>query len=318
MATPSRTQTLDTFVTATAENRRPGLVDNFFSSAPLWAKMRSQDSVRLVGGEIIKENFVYAGFNASSYGRGDEFDTQTKEFSTAMVFNWKFSYSPVNLDVIDLELNDGPMRVFDIAEAAMENGELSLIEDMAVQMFADGSGNASKDIDGLANAVSQTGTYGGITRTTTANTPQIAIRSGADDSTGGVFSLTNVNTQFGNCVVGREKPNLLVTTQLLWNKFWDRSQPSERNRPEDERDIGFESVRFNGSPVTVDSHTPSGLIYLLNTKFWRLYVHRNWDFKFRGFMEPTNQQRRIGQLIWWGNLICRAPRFQGVMSGITE
>jgi hypothetical protein len=34
-------------------------------------------------------------------------------------------------------------------------------------------------------------------------------------------------------------------------------------------------------------------------------------------MEPTNQQRAIGQLIFWGELICRAPRFQGVASGLT-
>ncbi len=317
MAIPTTTQTLNTFIASVAENRRPGLVDNFYGSAPLWARIKSRNSVRLRGGTEIRENYVYNSFPATSYGRGDTFNTEVREFATTMIFNWKFSMSPVNLDVIDIDLNESPERVFDLVDAAMENGELSIVDDLSTQLFADGTGNASKDIGGLAIAVSQTGTYGGIARDTTAGSPGNAIRAGAEDTTGGALSLANVNVQFGNTVVGREKPDLLVTTQVLWNRFWERSQPSERNTPEDLRDIGFEAVRLNSAAVTVDSHCPTGFIYLLNTKHFILYVHRKWDMKFRGFMEPTNQQRMIGQLIHWCELVNRGPRFSGVMSGVT-
>jgi hypothetical protein len=317
MAVPTRTETLNNFITATGQNRRPGLVDNFYGSAPLLARLRSKDATRLRGGSEIRENFIYANFTAGSYGRGDTFDTGTKEFSTAMVFNWKFSYGAINLDVIDIDLNDSPEQTFDIVEAAMENAELSLINDASDQIFADGTGNAGKDMDGLANGVSQSGTYGGITRDTTVGSPGRALRSGADNSTGGALSLASVNSEFGNCVVGKEKPDLIVTTQTLWNRIWERSQPSEQNRPEDQRDIGFETVRLNSAYVTVDSHCPSGFLYLLNTDWWRFYVHTKWDFRMRGPLEPTNQQLQIGQIILWANLICRSPRLQGVMSGLT-
>ena len=155
MAIPTKTQTLNNFVTATFENRRPGLVDNFFGSAPLLAYIRKREAVMLKGGTEIRENFVYADFPAASYGRGTEFNTETKEFSTAMIFDWKFNYAPVNLDVIDVDLNDSPEAVFDLVEAAMETGELSLVDEMSTQIFADGSGNGSLDMDGLANAVSR-------------------------------------------------------------------------------------------------------------------------------------------------------------------
>jgi len=319
MAIPTKTQTLNNLVTSTFENRRPGLVDNYFGSAPLLAYIRKREGVTLKGGTEIRENFVYANFPASSYGRGTEFNTETKEFSTAMIFDWKFNYSPVNLDVIDVDLNDSPEQVFDLVEAAMENGELSLIDNLSGQLFADGTGNSGKDFDGLANAVSRSTSvsYGGITRSTTANTPGVAIRAAVEDTTGGALSLAGVNADYGSCIVGREKPDLIVTTQTLWNRIWERSQPSERVKPETNREIGFEAVRLNAADVTVDSHCPSGFLYLLNTKWFTFYSHTKWDFRFRGFQEPTNQQRMIGQIVVWGNLVCKSPRLQGVMSSLT-
>ena len=318
MAPPSRTEVLNNFIASTAENRRPGLIDNFYGSAPLWAYLRKRNNVALRGGSDIRENFIYANFETSSYGRGDEFNTEVAEFSTAMVFSWKHTYTAVNLNTIDVDLNDSPEQTFDLVDAAMENGELSLIDGLSDQLFGDGTGNGGKDLDGLAIALSQSGSYGGITRSSTAGTPGYAIRAGVENTSGGVVSLSQLNQDFGSCVIGNKKPDLLVTTQNIWNRIWDRSQPSERNQPGTARELGFESVKLNGADITVDSHNPSGAVQYLNTSTFKMYVHNKWDFRFRGFMEPTNQQMKIGQLIFWGNIVCRGPRFNGRATGLTE
>lgn len=317
MAIPSRTQVLNTFTSSVAEHRRPDLVDNFFNSASLTVALRAKNKVPVKGGEVIKVPHIYTNFSASSYGRGDEFSTTVVEFATQMTFDWKFVYAPVNLDVIDVELNDAPERSFDLVDAALEVGELSLVNDFSTQLYADGTGNGSKDIAGLAIAVSRTGTYGGIARGTDAQ--GASIRAAVEDATGGTLSLAAVNTQFGVCVIARKKPDIISTTQTLHDRMWERSQPSEQNKGgEAWRAIGFTSgVRFNGADVIVDAGVPSGLLYFLNSEFWELMTHVKWDFRFRGFMEPANQQRQVGQLIWWGSLVCRGPRFQGVMSGLS-
>ena len=315
MAIPTITETLNTFVTSTANHRRKDLVDNFFNSAALLLRMRKRNAIPLRGGAEIRVPHIYAGFDASSYGRGDEFNTEVKEYATTLRFNWKFSYAPVNLDVVDVDLNDSPEQVFDVVDAAMETAELSLIDDISTQLFADGTGNASKDIDGLAIAVSRTGTYGGLARGT--DSQGSSIRSAFEDTAGGALTLATMNTNYGTATIAREQPDLYVTTTTLWSRIWERTQPSERNTPGDLRDIGFQTVRFNGADVTVDSHVPSGFLYTLNTKSFELYTHKRWDFRFRGFMEPTNQQRMIGQVIWWGNLACRSPRLNGVASGLS-
>ena len=315
MALPTRSETFGNLVSSTADHRRKDLVDNFFGSAPLLLHIRKKNNIPLKGGKQILTPHIYGGMTASSYGRGDEFDTQTKEFATTLVFDWKFSYAAVNLDVIDADLNDSAEQVFDLVDAAMENAELSLINDMSTQLFGDGTGNSSKDLDGLGIAVSRTGTYGGQARG--ADAQGSSIRAAFEDSSGGTVTLSFMNTNYGSAIIAKERTDLIVTTQTLWNSVWDRSQPSERNSPESTRDIGYDVVRFNGASVMVDSHTPSGFMYFLNTKWFDYYVHRKWDFRFRGFMEPTNQHRQIGQQIVWSNLVCRAPRLQGVLSGLS-
>ena len=316
MAIPTRTETLNTFASSTASTRRPELIDNFFGSAPLMIRLRKKNKVPVAGGKFIEVKHIYGGFTASSYGRGTEFDTQTKDFATTLDFNWKFCYGAVNLDVIDVDLNDSPAQTFDLVDAAMETCELSLVDEMADQVFGDGTGNSGQDIDGLGIAVSRTGTYGGLARG--ADVQGASIRAAFEDSTGGTVTLNFINTNFGTATVARQKPDLGVTTQTVWNAVWNRSQPSERNNGgEDLREIGMDLIRINGMSLAVDSHCPSGYLYMLNTTYFELYTHRKWDFRFRGFMEPTNQQKQIGQLIWWGNLVNRAPRLNGVLTGLT-
>ena len=303
-------------MSSTAENRRPGLIDNFFGSAPLFVRLRKRNQVPLEGGEVIKVSHIYGGFTSGSYGRGTEFDTATKDFATTLVFNWKFNYTAINLDTIDVDLNDSPQQTFDLVDASMETGELSHVDEIGDQLFGDGTGNSNNDIDGLAIAVSRTGTYGGLARG--ADAQGASIRAAFEDATGGTLTLNFINTNFGTATVAREKPDLGVTTQTLWNAIWARSQPSERNQGgEDLREIGMDVIRINGMSLAVDSHCPSGFLYMLNTKFLDWYTHRRWDFRFRGFLEPTNQQRQVGQLITWGNLVNRAPRLNGVLTGLT-
>lgn len=315
MANPSFTQTLNTFVASTAQNRRPDLVDNWTNSATLFTMLAKKNKIKVKGGQFIQVPHTYAGFPSSSYGRNSSFDTSISDFATALVFNWKFAYAPCNLNEIDVELNDSPEQTFDLVEAAMENAELSLVDELATQLYGDGTGNGGLDLDGLAIAVSRSGTYGGLARGTDAQ--GASIRAAFENTSFGPFSLANLNTQYGTAAKGRMKPDLIVTDQTVWNYIWTASQPSERSTPGDEREIGFEYVRFNGAYVTVDSHQTAGYLHALNTNMFELFAHPKWDFRFRGFMSPTNQQTAIGQLIAWLCLVCRGPRYNGVLGGIT-
>lgn len=317
MAT-TRTQALNTFTTSTAEIRRKELIDATFNSSTVLSGLKKSGKVMSRGGTEIHVNFIFAGFDGGSFGRGSTFNTDVKEFVEPMIFDFKGAYAPVVIDGFDSTLNEGKERVYDIVTATMENAELTLIDDLSTQIFADGSGNSNMDFDGLANAVSRSTSvsYGGVTRSTTGAGSK--IRAAVEDTTGGALSYAALNEAYGDTTIANEVPDLIPTTQTLRNRIWERSQPSERNSGGDDiRKVGFSGVSFNGATVVVDSHCPTGFLYLLNMKWWSMYIHTSWDFKLRGMFETHDAFSSVGQLIVIGNLICRAPRFQGVMIGLT-
>lgn len=104
---------------------------------------------------------------------------------------------------------------------------------------------------------------------------------------------------------------------------------------------GFNALSFRGKPVVADDKATSGRWYWLNERYLDFRRLLSPDLKsvdmanqvtegvyddikqpsflqLRDFMSPVNQFGEIGALIVMGNLICRQPRRQGVITGITK
>src|SRR6185295_15216692 len=145
-----------------------------------------------------------------------------------LVFTWKQYYVDVTVDGLSLLQNSGPEAIHDLVSDEMDEAEMTAGDLIGVDVFSDGSGNSGKAITGLRAALDDGttyGTYGGITRSSTANTAGAAAR-GNVTTTATTFSLSQMNTFMQQGTVGRRKPNLIITTQALWNKWWERSQPA--------------------------------------------------------------------------------------------
>lgn len=318
MATPQETRILDTMTVSTDIMRRPRLVDQIFASGPTFAFLRREKSVRVEGGLDIRIPFIHTEFtDGGSFGDGDTFASSVSEFASEFVFQWKWNYKKANTSGIQAAKNRGPQRSFSIIDATLSNSALSLIKELSRQTFADGTGNQSKDIDGLGNAVSRSTSvaYGGVTRATTG--VGSVIRAAVENTGGGALSLPAINSDIGAATVGNRKPNLIVMPQALKDKVWDRTQPSERNVPEDIRNIGFIDVFINGAAVAVDSFQVAGQIHTLTTSSWKLYGLRDYDFRLRGPFETGEHMNIMRQYIFAGNLVCDEPRAQAVRTGVT-
>ena len=104
--------------------------------------------------------------------------------------------------------------------------------------------------------------------------------------------------------------------------------------------LGVDAISYRGKPVVADDKAPAGVFFWLNEnyiEFRRLLssdlesvssrnevtegVYKDIQMpsflQLRGFMSPVNQFGDIGALIVLGNLICRQPRRQGKITGIT-
>ena len=65
---------------------------------------------------------------------------------------------------------------------------------------------------------------------------------------------------------------------------------------------GFESLMFNGAPLLVDSKVPASHLFMLNTKYIHLCVHKDEDMRFEPFAKPTNQAVKLAKIYWTGAL----------------
>jgi len=323
MAAPTLTQVLDNVGSSTIEKRLPGLIDAFFRSNPLAARLLQQDRIMEEGGKDIRQRIIYTRKPGGSYAGLDTFNIAQQESRTEMVFNWKQYYINITVAGIDLLKNAGDSQVSDLVQDEMDEAEMSGPDYIGDDIYGDGTGNAGKALTGLRAALDDGTTYttyGGITRSSTAGTPGYAIR-GNVNTTAATFSLSQMNTYMNQGTVGQRKPNLIVTTQTLWNKWWERAQPAQRFGPGDSRgmlaSIGFNTIEFNGAEVVVDSHCPSGNIVFLNTDFCKMVIHSKRMWEPTGWKYPVGQDAAIQQLLWAGELVVTSPRLQVLATAVS-
>lgn len=314
MTIPLDNRQITNVVSATLDAYTDEIIDNFFVSNPLFVRMASRDKVVFKGGEEIRSRFIYGGTGGGSYGAGDTFDTDIKEFMTDMRLDWKRNYAPLAMDGLDVAKNRDYYRIVDYSETLKDVAKMTLADNIGYQLYRDGKGNAEKDIDGVKIAINDTGTYGGITRSTTG--PGAAIKS-TINTTGGPYTHTMVQNSIGDATIGNRRPDLITTTQTIFNKAWAQSQPSERNVAEDLRSVGFESLRISGADLVVDNHCPAGEIHIFNTEFIEFWCLEGNEFYLRGPFDLHTQDRWVAQYIMYGNLVCKSPRLQSRIENVT-
>lgn len=323
MANPTDTRTLGDVAASAVDSYLPGLIDLFFNSNPVWIRMASKERVNYGGGDLIRQPILYDKLNAGSYSGFDTFDITRKPTKSVMQFDWSQYEVTLTVDGRTLLKTSGAgTRILDLVEVEMETARLTLADLLGGHLFLDGTGNGGKDILGLIAAIDSgvnVATYGGISRTD--GSAQATALIGQLNTTGGTLALPLVNTAMGTATIQPHRPDLIVTTQTLWDRFWERSQPAQREPSgpgfDDLMRLGFTAINFNGSAVVVDSHVASGNLWLVNTDTFKLIVHEDRDFVFSGFQKPTNQDAMVGQIFWAGQLICQSPRLNCRMTGLS-
>lgn len=307
----------DTLNAITKKYYIPVLVDNIFKSNVLLFKL-AQKGLKLDGGTKIVQPIVYAeNANCGSYSGADTLLTTETEEATAFEFDWKQYYANAVITGKDEAINMGSeVQVMNFVASKMKIAEMTLKNKMATGLFSDGTGNGGKDITGLQLAVADNptiGTYGGVDRAT------YAWARNQYDSATTVLTLAALQEMYGKCTEGNDQPDLIVTTQTIWNYIWRLVQPQQRYDEDKELTaVGFRNFKFNTAAVVVDSHVAANHIYFLNTKYVDLISHQARFFHLDPWIKPTNQDLSVAKILWMGNAAVSNPRMCGVMSAVAS
>ena len=305
----------DALLSTTLAKYRDQLTDNVFTARPLTYHLMDKGRIRMLdGGTKIVEPLIY-GTNSTvaSYSGYDTIALTAQTGITAAEFEWKQYAASIAISGIEEAKNNGDSAVLNLLEAKVLQAEESLREGFNTMFFGDGTGNSGKDWNGLGNLIEASGTVGGINRATGGN----EYWRSYEENTAGALTLAQMNTAYNSVSVGNDHPDMVLTTQTLYEKYESLLQPQLRYTDTKTADAGFQNLLFKAAPVTFDTGCTAGVMYFLNSKYLTLVGHSGKWFSQTEFVRPENLDARYALIMCYGNLTVRNAKKQGKLTAKT-
>ena len=303
----------DALLSTTLANYRSQLTDNVFTARPLTYFLMDKGRIRMLnGGTKIVEPLIYGKNNTvGSYSGYDSLSLTPQEGISAAEYEWKQYAASISISGIEEAKNNGEQEIINLLEAKIMQAEESMREGFNEMFFADGTGNSGKNWNGLGNLVEASGTVGGIDRLV-----HLFWRS-FEENTATALTLAQMSTAYNSVSVGNDHPDMVLTTQTLFEKYEALLQPQLRYTDTKTADAGFQNLLFKAAPVVYDVHCTAGIVYFLNSKYLTLVGHSGKWFAQTEFVKPEDVDARYALIMCYGNLTCRNAAKQGKLTAKT-
>lgn len=305
----------DELLSTTLANYRDQLTDNVFNARPLTNFLMEGGRIRMLdGGTKIVEPLIY-GTNSTvgSYSGYDTIDLTAQTGISAAEYDWKQYAASIAISGIEEAKNNGEAAIINLLEAKVMQAEESIKEGFTTMFFGDGTGNSGKDWLGLEAIVDSTAVVGGIDPAGAGN----AFWAAYEEGTAGALTLADMATGYNTVSQGNDHPDMIITTQTLFEKYESLLQPQLRYTDTKTADSGFQNLLFKAAPVVYDDACTSGTVYFLNSKYLTLVGHSGKWFSQTDFVRPENLDARYAIIMCYGNLTCRNRERQGKLTGRT-
>jgi hypothetical protein len=311
--------------TVTYQHILPTIQDVYFKVSTIFPFLFRPGNFKTFSGYQIQVPLQYAPLKGGPTVDGGTFDISYAETETAMIFVPKEYYTSVTLSRQRIALNQGDAAAMSYVQIKMTNLYQSMMQYLAQDTFKDGQGTVSgvNALDGLL-AANDDGTayaqYGGLARAGIGTGPNAGI-NGYKQALNSPISVQALQFAIGAGSFGNVQPNLMFTTQPIWDTLWLRMLPSQRIMDEDPGTVsfGFASLKFYGNKrVMVDQYVPTGDVFGNRDEFLEAYVVEDplFQFGFTGFKELPDSLDGAGQTVFLGDIINSQPRVSFILTNV--
>ena len=304
-------------LSTTLQNYQPTLVDNIFKDLVLLNHMNSNGRVVMEeGGQSIVEPLMYAvNGTAGSYSGYDAIDLTPQDGISAANYNWKQMAASIAISGIEEAQNRGTEAIIKLLNAKIMQAEMSVKSDLNSMLYGDGTGNNSKDFNGLGNIVATVNnTVGGIDAS--SNTWWNPYQ----DVSASTLSLVDMGKVYNNASKGNDVPDIIVTNETLFSKFESLLTPNVRYQDVAKANAGFQNLMFKQTPVVFDlalaEDSSAAPMYFLNTKYLKLVGMNGHWFNTTDFQNGTvaGIDARYALVLAFGELTCSNRSRQGYLT----
>lgn len=324
MASPG----LNELVTSTLRDRPGVLADNVSKNNALIKRLKKKGNMKLVtGGRTLVAELEYA--ENSTYTRYTGYETlniSPSDVFTAAEYDWKQVAVSVSISGLEQIQNSGKAAIIDLLESRIKNAEKTMMNNMSIDCYSDGTASGGKQIGGLQLLVADTpttGTVGGINRATYT----FWRNKSFDATTDGGAAATSANIQsymnrvYLDIVRGSDRPDLIIADNNYFRLYLESLQALQRIGSDQEASAGFMTLKYMDADVVFDggyqagsTAAPSNHMYFLNTDY--LYLKSSSDRNFVPLNPDrfaVNQDAMVKLVGWAGNLCLSNAFVQGVL-----
>lgn len=332
--------------TITLEEIVPRVVDTVLRANTFATKMLSK--TKRFGAATMDFPIKYQiGTAIQSFLGFDSLPTSFTDTRILMKYNPKFVTANVALAGTDILSNNTAAKVLDLTKVEMQSRAQDLADGLGTMLWADGTGNSSKDMLGLAAVVddgTSVATIGGLARST-YTTLKGTVTSSA------TLSLSTMRTLYNTIADATVAPTRAYTDYPTWALFEQLLQPQEKIFkevnivPNYKGYEGFAGLMYAGMEIVPDRKATAGNLVYLNENYLDFYgldadleafegskkvdvasklfagnqynEVSNLGFYWTGFIKTNNQFAFNSFIILAGNLITDNPRRHGKLTGIT-
>jgi len=324
MATlPVFTETIDNAFVETWYDIKAQAVDNILDALVVWNVLRNRGVLKTqVGSDMITETIKYGRAATPKWiKKGSLLTSGEQETETMAIWNWKYSSTHVQRDIIDDQKNAGQYKIKSYIAKRLKEAREEIEQNF--ESLLDGawtSGEANDDkMMGLNHLLpgssdKATGTFGGINRSETWWQANYKTATAVAE----VNLVSDMRNLFNTVHNNQIPPDLLITTQTIYEIYEDFGLDAIQISG-DKRllDLGFETLKFKGQDMIWTPNTTSGTIKMLNTDFISIYYDPKLWFDMTKFKDTANSTARIAHIISALQMTGTQPRRHGLLESIS-
>lgn len=336
------TRIYDELLVTTAEAIQPGIVENSINAHPvasiflgnIGAALNSAigntgapeaAGAKSMTGESIRVN-VKLGKNESIRWMTNGFSSismDTSDTARGSRANFKLATGSVVIDGSTLRKNSGAAQITSILNHKQNDTTSSLVDAVAEALLTSSSEanaitslgtiiSANDSIQGLSGATFANWNSRGVSAKGTA-AASVSFASGSFAAQG----VADMRAAFMNAEEGSIKPNVILTTDTIY-RYYEGSLTSQV-RFEDLRmgDLSFQALRFKSAPIFHDPYCASGTMFFLNTDYLYVAYLPGAMFDISPMERGTNQDAFVAPVLFEGQLVTSARKYQNKLTSIT-
>lgn len=312
----------------------PAVVHQLKKEMPGFGHFLGKAKKHSVGGTVIEIPVTYRyNSQGGSYSGLDRLNTAQENTRTRAKYEWRQVFQPIVVDNMELFKNGGKSaseeRVVDLLAQEMEEAKESMKNMLAGMFYGDGtgatvSGAPNGDILGLKALVDDGTVVSSLGDITYASYSwwQANVQTSV-----GSLTLAHMAAQHVAASSGKDKINLILTTETLKNAYEALHQPSVRyvsSGAPNVDTIDMDTLSFRGAKVMSDEYCNSGEMYFLNDKYIELHVGDHPDhptdksgFTVTPMREPVDQDGKVGFILFYGQLVQKRSSRHAKSTGLT-